>query len=206
MKTQHISSEPFDENQSIEVIREMIRVSQRKLRSDGILFILWGWVSFTNYFFLNYLTSILLPPAQLIKTVHALRIILPAAAFVYTLYYVLQQGKKVQTYIGISLRYVWVSLFFCLVLVNVIQFKVLHAINFELQHPIFMVLIAFATTVTGGILRYKLIIAGGIVFGALAFVASYFQLPEQLLIESIAWFIAFIIPGHILFAKRKSER
>jgi hypothetical protein len=29
--------------------------------------------------------------------------------------------------------------------------NVLHSINFELQHPLFMVLMAFAVTVTGGI-------------------------------------------------------
>jgi len=29
-------------------------------------------------------------------------------------------------------------------------------------------------------------------------------LKEQLLIEAIAWLIAFVIPGHILYSKRKS--
>ena len=106
------------------------------------------------------------------------------------------------TYIGVSLRYVWVSLFLSMVLVNLIQFNVLHKINFELQHPIFMVFIAFAIVVTGGILRFKLIIAGGIVFGLMAYVCSYFPLQEQLLIEAIAWIIALIIPGHILYSKR----
>ncbi len=84
-----------------------------------------------------------------------------------------------------------------------IQFNVLHQINFELQHPIFMVIIAFAITVTGGILRHRLIIIGGILFAALAYTASYFNLQEQLLIESFAWVIAFIIPDHILYAKRE---
>jgi len=115
----------------------------------------------------------------------------------------LKQRKKVQTYIGISLRYVWISLFVCMVLVNLIQFNVLQDINFELQHPIFMVLMAFAVTTTGGILRYRMIIIGGVAFGILALVASYLNLQEQLLIESVAWAIAFIIPGHILYANRK---
>ena len=86
-----------------------------------------------------------------------------------------------------------------------IQFNVLGSINFELQHPIFMVLMAFAITSTSGILRYKLIIFGGVLFGLLALTASYFKLQEQLLIESIAWVIAFVIPGHLLFSKRKAN-
>jgi hypothetical protein len=32
----------FDENQSLQVIREMIAVSQKKFQNHGILFILWG--------------------------------------------------------------------------------------------------------------------------------------------------------------------
>jgi len=80
--------------------------------------------------------------------------------------------------------------------------NVLHSINFQLQHPLFMVLMAFAVTVTGGILRQRLIIIGGVVFGALALTASYLGLQEQLLLEAVAWMVAFIIPGHILFAKR----
>lgn len=108
-----------------------------------------------------------------------------------------------QTYIGVSLRYVWISLFVCMVLVNLIQFNVQHSINFELQHPIFMVLMAFAVTVTGGVLRYRLIIIGGVIFGILALVASYMKLQDQLLVESVAWIISFIVPGHILYANRE---
>jgi hypothetical protein len=89
-----------------------------------------------------------------------------------------------------------------MVLINLIQGNVLHKIVFELQHPIFMVLIAIAIVVTGGILRYKMIIAGGIIFGLLAFASSYLPLTQQMLLEAIAWVIAFIIPGHILYAKR----
>ena len=49
METKQTNSDQFDEQQSIQVIREMIQVSQRKLKNDGILFILWGWVMFYSY-------------------------------------------------------------------------------------------------------------------------------------------------------------
>ncbi len=196
-------SDSLNETQSFLIIKEMIQVSRNKLKKDGILFILWGWILFINYFFLNYLPDVLVTTNQIMKIVRPLRVILPILGILYSINYILQQRKKVQTYIGISLRYIWISLFLCLSLVNMIQFNVLHSINFELQHPIFMVFIAFAVTITGGILRYRLIIIGGIVFAALAYTASYFKLQEQLLIESIAWVIAFIIPGHILYANRK---
>lgn len=53
------------------------------------------------------------------------------------------------------------------------------------------------------ILRYKLIIAGGAVFGILAFVASLLELTGQMLLHAIAWLIAILIPGHILYFKSK---
>jgi hypothetical protein len=89
-------------------------------------------------------------------------------------------------------------------LINLIEANVLHKIIFELQHPIFMMFIAYAIIITGGILRYRMMIAGGIVFGILAYLGSHLSLQNQLLAEASAWLIAFIIPGHILFSKRKS--
>lgn len=191
----------IDENQSLTVIKEMIAVSRIKLRQDGILFIVWGWVLF-YVSFSGFITRSIVLTYQMNRIISRLGIILGAAAALFTIYYLIRQRKKVQTYIGVSLRYVWTSLFLSTVLVNLIQMNVLHSINFELQHPLFMVLMAFAVTVTGGILRHRLIIIGGAVFGALALTASYLGLKEQLLLEAVAWMIALIVPGHILFAKR----
>jgi hypothetical protein len=49
-----------------------------------------------------------------------------------------------------------------------------------------------------------LILIGGVAFGLMALLSSYFTLPNQQLIGAIAWIIAFVIPGHILYAKHKS--
>ncbi len=201
MDATHKESNIIDENQSLTVIKEMIAVSRIKLRQDGILFIVWGWVLF-YVSFSGFITRSIVLTYQMNRIISRLGIILGAAAALFTIYYLIRQRKKVQTYIGVSLRYVWTSLFLSTVLVNLIQMNVLHSINFELQHPLFMVLMAFAVTVTGGILRHRLIIIGGAVFGALALTASYLGLKEQLLLEAVAWMIAFIVPGHILFAKR----
>jgi len=201
MDATHKESNIIDENQSLTVIKEMIAVSRIKLRQDGILFIVWGWVLF-YVSFSGFITRSIVLTYQMNRIISRLGIILGAATALFTIYYLIKQRKKVQTYIGISLRYVWTSLFLSTVLVNLIQMNVLHSINFELQHPLFMVLMAFAVTVTGGILRHRLIIIGGAVFGALALTASYLGLKEQLLLEAVAWMIAFIVPGHILFAKR----
>jgi hypothetical protein len=204
MKRKYSDMDSFDENQSIQIIREMIQVSQNKIRKDGILFILWGWIMFASYALMFLTEKVYFTTFWSEKLLDYLIAGLVVSGLVYTAYYLYQQRKKVQTYIGISLRYVWGSLFIATVLINLIQFNVLHEIIFELQHPIFMVVTAFAIVVTGGILRYRLIATGGVIFGLMAYISSFLPLPEQLLIESVSWVIAFILPGHILYSKRNS--
>lgn len=201
MKPDESIETPINEQQSFEVIREMIQVSQKKLKNDGILFILWGWIMFFNYAY-NYLLGFVVLPYPIKKGIDYSGILIAFVAVAFSIYYILKQRKKVQTYIGISLRYVWFSLIACQMLTSMIIYNVLHVVNFELQHPIFMMFIAFATVITGGVLRYRMIIFGGIIFGLLAYLCSYFNLREQLIMEAVAWLIAFIIPGHLLYSKR----
>lgn len=201
METTNSNPESFTESQSLEVIKEMLKVSQKKLKNDGILLIVWGWILFINYasMFLAWKVVMTYQLTNLLKYATSG---LALAGVIFTIYYIYKQRKKVQTYIGISLRYVWGSVLFCMVLINLILFNVLHKAIFELQHPIFMVIFAFATVITGSLLRNRLIILGGIVFGLLAYLSSFLALPEQMLLEAIAWLIALIIPGHLLYAKR----
>jgi hypothetical protein len=203
METIKQNSDSFDENQSLQVIKEMIKVSQKKLKNDGILFILWGWISFLTYL-LEFVVQSVPHTYQMTLFKGYTTIVLAVFGLGFSSIYIYRKSRKASTYIGISLRYVWLSMFAGMVLINLIQGNVLHKITFELQLPIFMVLVSFALVVTGGILRYKMIIAGGIIFGLLAYLASFFSLHQQLLIEAIAWGIGFIIPGHILYSKRNS--
>ncbi|MFA5769699.1 MAG: hypothetical protein WC871_09195, partial [Bacteroidales bacterium] len=106
----------IDENQSLTVIKEMIAVSRIKLRQDGILFIVWGWVLF-YVSFSGFITRSIVLTYQMNRMISRLGIILAAAATLFTIYYLIKQRKKVQTYIGVSLRYVWISFFLSTVLV-----------------------------------------------------------------------------------------
>jgi hypothetical protein len=203
METKQQESGSFDENQSLQVIKQMIQVSQKKLKNDGILFIVWGWISFLTYMF-EYIVMSVPHTYQVTALKGYISMVLGILGISYTIFYIYKKSRKVTTYIGVSLRYVWVSMLAGMVLINLIQANVLHKITFELQLPIFMILVSFALVVTGGILRYKMIIAGGIIFSLCAYLASFYPLQQQLLIQSLAWLVAFIIPGHILHAKRNS--
>lgn len=201
MEPTNSSSESFDENQSLLVIREMIQLSKKKIRNDGILLIVWGYAASLPSL-ISYFKEILFLPNRMMFLLKFVDPVLPLLALAFTIYYILNERKKVTTYIGASLRYVWISLFGCMVLTNLILNNVTHEVNFTLQHPLFMVLTAFAILVTGVILRYKPVILGGVVFGILAYFASLLLLHDQFLLDGIGWFLALAIPGHILYFKR----
>lgn len=204
MESTPADSDFVDENQSLQVIREMIRVSQNKLKGDVIVMIVWGYAMSLMHLG-KYITEVWFLPHRIIYFLKFVDPVLPLLAFIFTVYYIIRERKKVTTYIGISLRYVWVAWFISIVFTNLILFNVLKKIDFTVQHPLFMVLIAFAIVVTGVILRYRLIIAGGAVFGVLAYICSYLPLNEQMLLHGIAWIIAIVIPGHILYFKRDKQ-
>ncbi len=201
MKTQANDTDQIDEQQSLRIIREMIQVSQQKLKNDGILIILWGWIQALNCLTLYAMQSFILT-YRLTSVLKILFNVLFVCGIAGTIAYLYWQRKTIRTYIGISLRYVWGGLVVCMVLVSLIQNNVLHQVMFEFQHPVFMVLTAFAIVITGGIMRYKLLVGGGVLFGIAALLSSYLALPDQLLVEAISWFLTFAVPGHILYSKR----
>ncbi|MDD5186286.1 MAG: hypothetical protein PHS84_13585 [Paludibacter sp.] len=203
METIQKDSVTFDESQSMKVIREMIQVSQKRLKNDGILFILWGWYMFYTRM-MSFVLQKIVYTHQIKTAIDYFGIAFTVFTLGFSIYYLIKQHSKVKTYIGISLRYVWISLLVCFSITNMIINNVNHSVNFELQHPVFMVFIALAIVITGGIIRYKPVVFGGIIFGLLALGCSYLKLNEQFLLEAIAWLVAFVIPGHILFSKRKS--
>ena len=200
MESNH--SEQFNERQSLLVIQEMIQLSQRKINNDGILLIVWGYAASLPAL-IRYFKEILFLPNRVMFVLKFVDPVLPLLALAFTIYYIYIERKKVTTYIGASLRSIWISLFGCMVLTNLILANVTHEVNFTLQHPLFMVLTAFAILVTGVILRYKLIILGGIVFGILAYIASFLILKDQMLLDGIGWFLALAIPGHLMYFKRE---
>jgi hypothetical protein len=204
MKKNLTDSELSGENQSHKGKSVLNQILFQLMKSDGFLFILWGWISFITYLGV-YITGSITYSYRISQIMNFAEVVLPVMGIIVTGIYIYIQRSKLTSNSGILLLYVWISMIIGLVLINLIQFNVMHKIIFVLQHPIFMVVIAFAIVITGSILHYKMIIAGGIVFGLLAYVSSYLALHEQLLVEAIAWLIAFIIPGHILYLKRKTQ-
>lgn len=166
----------------------------------GILFIVWGWTMFYSYF-TEYVKGELLivyPTREILSFVgYAMGII----AVLFTIYFLIHLPKPLWAYHQL-LKYIWLSILVGLVTINLVMFNVLHEVMFELQHPVFMVFIAFGVFVTGLVLKYWPTIVGGVFFAVMAYLCSLVPLHEQMLVESAAWVAAFIIPGHMMAVRR----
>ena len=155
-------------------------VTKNRLKKWAILFIVWGWLMLFGSV-MGYVERSMAYSFLLEDIMNILQIALPVIAIAFTIYFLVEQRKdKRGKRLRISLISLWIALVVSMVLVNLIQQNVMHEINFELQHPLFMVLTAFAITTTALILRYRFLIMGGVLFGLCALAASYLKLNNCL--------------------------
>jgi hypothetical protein len=162
-----------------------------------LLFPLWGWIMCIYYliFYFSYAQGTSFFMKEYIEFFSYFITIFGAAV---TIYYLYKHILIFRTPTARTVLTIWISLLVCMVFTNVMLFNVIHEFKPELQHPIFMLLTGFSIVATGSVIRKRRIIVGGILFAVLAFFSSYVILRNQLLMESLAWFLSFVIPGHLL--------
>lgn len=191
------SEETFNPEQSLQVITSMINTAKNKLADDGFFFIFWGWLVlasalihyFTLMFGIEYgywVWPILMPLGGIVSAIYGYR-----------------QGKKntVKTYIDTYLGYLWGG--FGIVLLITLGFMPVHGI--KVTYFFLMLLYGVATFISGGILNFRPLIYGSLCSFACAVASVFLGEADQLLIISVALFFSYIIPGHMLRAKFKSQ-
>lgn len=193
-----MEKDTINPTESMEIISNMINKAKNKLADDGFLLIFWGWLvtitALTHYVFLKLnmyngeiLWAILMPLGGIFSAIYGSK----------------QNKKKtVKTYIDSYLSYLWgafgIALF--LTIVSGSQFGI------KPTYFCLMILYGFATFVSGGLLGFKPLIFGSLVSFLCAIIAIFLNDTDQLLIISIALLGSYIIPGHLLRIKYKSQQ
>lgn len=180
---------------------DVIKTLDQQLKRKGMLMIIWGWLMCVHYL-LVYLLQIAYLSFELRDFLNLTAYALIPIGLLITVLYLYRQSDTERIKHQSIISYLWIVALISLVLVNLIQANVLNTINFDLQHPIFMVIMAMAITVTGKLMAFKPLMIGGILFGVFAYTASFFALADQLMIEALGWLVAFVIPGHLLYSRR----
>jgi hypothetical protein len=203
METINQNETGFNEAQSLETIRTAIANSKKKLMDDGILLLTWG-LTFSISNFWKYYNSVVLTPWWLKNSMNYLQWIMGIGAVALTAYFIFFRKNRATTLTAISTRYLWIGVILAHNMIIIITKSFLNEINFTLLQPLQMVLIGFALFVSGGIYRYYLLVAGGVIMWIAASISAGYDLNLQFLIRSIAEFVCFIIPGYLMIRSKKN--
>ncbi|MEZ5084593.1 MAG: hypothetical protein R2750_14305 [Bacteroidales bacterium] len=183
------------QQQSLKIIQEMIATSKNNLKDNSFFFLLWGWLvliaSLSHFALLQigwqyaYLPwPLLMFSGGIISVIAGYRL-----------------GKKAQviSHVDKMIIYLWWG--FLVVMLIILFMAGFNKIDWNLTHPIIITLYGLGTFVSGGVLKFKPLIIGGIVSWVIAVIAFFTEPEYVLLLISLSIIIAYLIPGYLLKAK-----
>ena len=190
---------PINEQESLKLIHDMIHLAQKRFDDESFMFLLWGWIA-TIAFLLGYIW-IMLNKSEYIGLTWA---VLGSAGGIVSGIYNRKKSKEKMavTYMDEYMKYTWIAYLvaYFMVLIAMISLK-----KFDLINPLCLMIIGIPTFITGGLIKFRPLVYGGIIFwigGALTFV---FRTEWQFMICAITMICGYLIPGYQLKASHKNE-
>ncbi|MEO7768855.1 MAG: hypothetical protein ABIS01_15605 [Ferruginibacter sp.] len=185
-----MESEDFSPQDSLQVIQTMIDKTKAELSDNSIYFLLWGWIVFIGCLLQYFLLVI-------IKTrLHfcAWLIVVPGIVFsiIYSVRY--KPKRKVKTYVGDSMGWLWTGMSISFMSI----WFIFSNIGWEHAFPIYILLYATGTFISGGILQFKPLRVGGIICWVLAVASTFVNFQNQILFSALAILASYLVPGYML--------
>jgi hypothetical protein len=184
---------------SLRIISEMVQAAKTGISDNGFFYLLWGWLVFTS----SLSQYVLLVLVRSEYNGVPWMILMPLGG-VLTMWYKARQKKikRVKTFLDEFMKYaVWaflVSLF-------IVLFSIYQTGNPQFVYPMIMMVYGAWLFLSGGVLRFKPLVIGGIINWALAVTSMFVVFQWQLLLLALAVLLGYIIPGHLLKANHKNE-
>lgn len=198
----NMENKTLDTQKSIEVIQRMIAATHDRLRRGGGTLLLIGGYTTLFYTLLTLGSSWLGAPRYIDYLWWGIPVVVAAAGFI-VIRREARRTPRVRTFIDRCVGYVWLTVGSVAVLYPLVGF-INPAVNFLLV-PTEAILMGIGTTLTGLIIRFPAVTAGGIAALACGFAMFFF--PEAYLYLFIAMLVfAVIIPGHTLNCKGKCSK
>lgn len=180
----------FSPKDSLHLIQSMIEKTKEDISENRIYFLLWGWVTF-----IGILTQFFLKVIIGYKH-HYLVWLITFIPIIYTIIYSRKRNKKVRTYIGESMSYLWmgvgISFFVLIFLISNTQQ------GWLIGYPFFILFYGLGTFISGKLLQFKPFVIGGIINWILAAVAILVSFDYQMLFAALAILTSYLIPGYMI--------
>jgi hypothetical protein len=175
----------------------MISKTKQDMSDNSIYFLVWGWITFiacTGQFLLKHIMKY-----EQHYQVWWLIVIGIAFSIWHGIKH--EKTKKIKTYIGDSMKYLWTGMGISFFVLSMILSKIGWG---SVVFPFFILLYGLGTFVSGSILQFKPLIIGGVIAWALAIGAVYAAYDYQMLFGAAAILISYIIPAYLLRSKNKA--
>lgn len=186
--------QPFNEQNSLQLIESMINKAKNNFSESGTLYLLWGIVVFIC-------SMVQFIAVHFYNNQHAYYIwFLTWVVVIYQMIFLSKKAKqeKVKTYTADILKYVWICFISCMF---ILIFILLRQKAFYSVNPAILVLYGMPTFLSGIILKFKPLVIGGIICWLLALGSVTVLYDFQLLFICAAVVAAWIIPGFLLRRK-----
>ena len=181
------------QEESLRIIHEMISAAKNDVKADALIFLLWGWLVFTAS-----ITQFILIIMNI--EYNSLPWLLMPIGGIITAIYSIKRGKKDKTRTNVteSLKYTWIAFTAAMF---IIMFS--NALDSYQMLPCIMVLYGMGLFLSGGAIKFKPLIWGGIFCWMCAIAGFQIQNIYQLLILAAAVFGGYIVPGYLLKMNNK---
>jgi hypothetical protein len=191
--------ESLSEIESMRLINEMISKAKSSYITTGAASLVWGalivfcslltWLQIhLNYFF--------------VVDVWLLTIV----AVIFQVYFSVKESKQ-RNFVAHDETintYVWSAFGICIFLLSFYSSK--FGNNGQSISSLFMLLYGIPTFITGGVYKFKPMIAGGIICWALSIISMFTDTEIDMLLMAASGLFAWLIPGIILWRKYQKKR
>jgi hypothetical protein len=191
-----MAEENFSPQQSLQLIQSMISKTKQNMSDKSIYFLVWGWITFiacTGEFVLKHIYN---------YEKHYQVWWLTVVGVIFSIWYSSKEEKtrKVKTYVGDSIKYLWIGMGIAYFVLSMILSK--YGWD-KIVFPFFIMLYGLGTFISGSILQFRPLVIGGLIASALAIAAVYVEYDYQMLFGAAAILISYIIPAYMLRRRNK---
>lgn len=185
-----MQEEIFSAEEGLQVIRSMINKTKENMGDNSIYFLMWGWLVLIACL-LQYFLLVIIKYRY-----HYLAWSIIIVGIVFSILYTAKQKKQatVKTYIGDSMSILWTGMSFSFMAIAFI----FAATGWEHAYPIYILLYATGTFVSGGFIKFRPLQVGGAACWILAIAAAYASYQNQILLTAASILVSYIIPGYLL--------
>ena len=190
----------IDEQMSLQIIKEAIENAKSNIKDNAFFFLLWGWLvlvaSLLQFGLMEFTSTPLFWVGWPVLMIGG-----GVASGIYG--YRLGRKSVLITHVDLAMIYLWYG--FGIAITIFIMAAIFNIIPFTLLNPIIIVLYGLGTFVSGGILKFKPLITGGLIAWVIAVVSFFIQSEIQLLLMAAAIVIAYLVPGYMLKYRNDSH-